>query len=156
MGEEVELAKMFGISDDRKMRTAISMMRKLFVDDPNVKIQYYGGVVKYGGKGKLVVNQEGLNESEEPDEAIDYFGDFVDVLEQCGWAYYNFQDVQSKSTGKTGTRFSLDKYKPNACTAEELKERILQTIPQQYVVFGNAQHKYAPELNKMTVVILDA
>jgi DNA-binding winged helix-turn-helix (wHTH) protein len=151
MGEEVELAKMFNITDDRKMRVALSMMRKLFADDSNVKIQYYGG------KGKLVVNQEGLNESEETeDEGNDYFGDFVDVLEQCGWAYYNFQDVQSKSTGKTGTRFSLDKYKPNACTAEELKERILQTIPQQYVVFGNAQHKYAPELNKMTVVILDA
>jgi hypothetical protein len=64
--------------------------------------------------------------------------------------------VQSKSTGKTGTRFSLDKYNANACTAEELKERILQTIPQQYVVFGNAQHRYAPELNRMTVVILDA
>ena len=156
MGEEVELAKMFDISDDRKMRTAISMMRKLFVDDPSVKIQYYGGVVKYGGKGKLVVNQEGLNESEEPYEAIDYFSDFVDVLEQCGWAYYSFQDVQSKSTGKTGTRFSLDKYNTNACTADELKERILQTIPQQYVVFGNAQHRYAPELNRMTVVILDA
>jgi len=156
MGEEVELAKMFDISDDRKMRTAISMMRKLFMDDPNVKIQYYGGAVQYGGKGKLVVNQEGLNESEEPDEAIDYFGDFVDVLEQCGWAYYDFQDVQSKSTGKTGTRFLLDKYNTNACTAEELKKCILQTIPQQYVVFNNAQHRYAPELNKMTVVILDA
>jgi DNA-binding winged helix-turn-helix (wHTH) protein len=151
MGEEVELAKMFNITDDRKMRVALSMMRKLFADDSSVKIQYYGG------KGKLVVNQEGLNESEETeDEGNDYFGDFVDVLEQCGWAYYNFQDVQSKSTGKTGTRFSLDKYNANACTAEELKERILQTIPQQYVVFGNAQHKYAPELNKMTVVILDA
>lgn len=157
MGEEVELAKIFGYSDDRKMRTAISMMRKLFVDDPNVKIQYYGGAIQYGGKGKLVVNQEGLNESEETEgEGNDYFGEFVDVLEQCGWAYYNFQDVQSKSTGKTGTRFSLDKYNANACTAEELKERILQTIPQQYVVFGNAQHRYAPELNRMTVVILDA
>lgn len=151
MGEEVELAKMFNITDDRKMRVALSMMRKLFADDSSVKIQYYGG------KGKLVANQEGLNESEETeDEGNDYFGDFVDVLEQCGWAYYNFQDVQSKSTGKTGTRFSLDKYNANACTAEELKERILQTIPQQYVVFGNAQHRYAPELNKMTVVILDA
>ena len=151
MGEEVELAKMFNITDDRKMRVALSMMRKLFADDSSVKIQYYGG------KGKLVVNQEGLNESEETeDEGNDYFSDFVDVLEQCGWAYYNFQDVQSKSTGKTGTRFSLDKYNANACTAEELKERILQTIPQQYVVFGNAQHRYAPELNKMTVVILDA
>lgn len=151
MGEEVELAKMFNITDDRKMRVALSMMRKLFADDSSVKIQYYGG------KGKLVVNQEGLNESEETEgEGNDYFGDFVDVLEQCGWAYYNFQDVQSKSTGKTGTRFSLDKYNANACTAEELKERILQTIPQQYVVFGNAQHRYAPELNKMTVVILDA
>ena len=151
MGEEVELAKMFNITDDRKMRVALSMMRKLFADDSNVKIQYYGG------KGKLVVNQEGLNESEETeDEGNDYFGDFVDILEQCGWAYYNFQDVQSKPTGKTGTRFSLDKYNTNACTAEELKERILQTIPQQYVVFGNAQHRYAPELNRMTVVILDA
>lgn len=157
MGEEVELAKMFDISDDRKMRTAISMMRKLFMDDPNVKIQYYGGAVQYGGKGKLVVNQEGLNESEEiEDEENDYFRDFVDVLEQCGWAYYDFQDVQSKSTGKTGTRFSLGKNNSKACTAEELKEHILQTIPQQYVVFGNAQHRYAPELNKMTVVILDA
>ena len=151
MGEEVELAKMFNITDDRKMRVALSMMRKLFADDSNVKIQYYGG------KGKLVVNQEGLNESEETeDEGNDYFGDFVYVLEQCGWAYYNFQDVQSKSTGKTGTRFSLDKYNANACTAEELKERILQTIPQQYVVFGNAQHRYAPELSRMTVVLLDA
>ena len=151
MGEEVELAKMFNITDDRKMRVALSNMRKLFASDPNVKISYYGG------KGKLVVNQEGLNESEEiEDEGNDYFGDFVDVLEQCGWAYYDFQDVQNKSTGKTGTRFSLDKYNTNACTAEELKKRILQTIPQQYVVFGNAQHRYAPELNKMTVVILDA
>jgi hypothetical protein len=151
MGEVTDLATIFGITDFRNLRTPISNMRKLFVEDPNVKIDYYNG------KAKIITGNEGLNESEETeDEGNDYFGDFVDVLEQCGWAYYNFQDVQSKSTGKTGTRFSLDKYKPNACTAEELKERILQTIPQQYVVFGNAQHKYAPELNKMTVVILDA
>ena len=105
MGEEVELAKMFNITDDRKMRVALSMIRKLFTEDPNVKISYYGG------KGKLVANQEGLNESDETeDEGNNYFGDFVDVLEQCGWGYDNFQDVQSKSTGKTGTRFMLGKY----------------------------------------------
>jgi hypothetical protein len=151
MGEVTDLATIFGITDFRNLRTPISNMRKLFVEDPNVKIDYYNG------KAKIITGNEGLNESEETeDEGNDYFGDFVDVLEQCGWAYYNFQDVQSKSTGKTGTRFSLDKYNANACTAEELKERILQTIPQQYVVFGNAQHRYAPELNKMTVVILDA
>jgi hypothetical protein len=150
MGEMTDLPTIFGITDLRNIRTNIHHVRKLFAEDPNVRIDYDFG------KAKLVAGQEGLNESEEPDEAIDYFGDFVDILNECGWAYYDFQGVQSKSTGKTGTRFSLDKYNANACTAEELKERILQTIPQQYVVFGNAQHRYAPELNRMTVVILDA
>ena len=148
MGEEVELAKMFNITDDRKMRVALSMMRKLFADDSNVKIQYYGG------KGKLVVNQEGLNESAE--EENDYDMTLIDTLNECGWSFSNYYEVESKSTGKRGTRYEIDKDSNKSCTIDELKQRLMQSIPQQLLIFSEGQYRYAPEIKRMSVVLLDA
>ena len=151
MGEEVELAKMFNITDDRKMRVALSNMRKLFADDPNVKIAYYGG------KGKLVANQEGLNESDETeDEGNDYDMSLIDILNDCGWSFSNYYTVESKSTGKTGTRYEINKDSNGSCSFDELKQRLTQAIPQELLVFSEGQNKYAPEMRRMSVVLLDA
>ena len=100
--------------------------------------------------------QNSVNESTMDDSTQDYFETLVDVLNECGWAYSNFYDVTNKSTGQTGTRFELEEYpysgaKP--CSADELQQKIKQSIPN--AVFSTGQHRYAPEIKRLSVVLLD-
>ncbi len=147
LGEDAEISKMFNITDDRSFRVLMSMLRKLFAGDPNVKI------IAHGGKANIQVSQEGLNESIE--ENGDYEQTLFDVVDECGWGIDNFFDVQSKSTGQKGTRFVMHRYAKNACQPEELKQKIAHTIPQEMTVFSSGQNKYAPEMTSFSVVLLD-
>ena len=150
MGEDVEIAKMFNITDDRGFRVLMFNLRKLFSGDPNVQI-----VTSRGGKARIQVNQGGLNESMEEEET-DYDMALIDTLSECGWSFHNFYTVESKSTGKTGTRYEIDKDSKDSCSVDKLKQRILSVIPKELVIFSEGQHRYAPEMKQLSVVLLDA
>lgn len=94
-------------------------------------------------------------DEEETNVAQDNFQRFVDVLDECGWGYSSFEEVRSKTTGQTGTRFGVDAYRNGACTSEELQNKLKQAIPENLLVFSIGQHRYAPEIKRMSVVLLD-
>ena len=86
------------------------------------------------------------------------FSAFIDVLDECGWAYSGFSAVKNKTTGRSGFRYRLEECGCNrtALPFEELKRRLLKSadVPEG-VIFGTAQYMYAPEICNHTVIILD-
>lgn len=83
------------------------------------------------------------------------FHTFIDVLDECGWAYSGFLAVKNKTTGRSGFRYRLE-YNSNHLPFEELKRRLLKSadVPEG-VIFGTTQYMYAPEICNHTVIILD-
>lgn len=85
------------------------------------------------------------------------FLDFVNILEECGWAYHDFMDVVSKE-GRTGTRYVLSEnyYDQRTLPFETLQKKLLAAEQdKRSVIFSAAQHKYASEIRYPTVIILD-
>ena len=105
--------------------------------------------------GKVV--KEVLTESEENDIDSPSFYDFIDILDNNGWAYYDDQDVQSKD-GRKGVRFALERYPNNGngirpVPVETIKDEILAVFPN--AVFSEGRHRYAPEIKNMSVILFD-
>ena len=96
-----------------------------------------------------------LDENDSNDYNQDNFEKFVDVLEECGWAYSSFEEVRSKTTGQTGTRFGVEANRNGACSSEELQQKLKQAIPENLLVFSMGQHRYAPEIKRLSIVLLD-
>ena len=71
------------------------------------------------------------------------FLSFVEVLDKCGWAYFNYQELGEY------TRYTLEKLR-NGCDVETLKKKLQSVIPD--IKFGDAQYKYAPELKYITAI----
>ena len=94
-------------------------------------------------------------EENELDNSESNFEKFVDVLEKCGWSYTDFNDVRSKSTGQTGTRFVIERDKDKSCELSELQQNLKRVIPEKLLVFSTGQHRYAPELSKKSVILLN-
>lgn len=90
-------------------------------------------------------------------QTIDYF-DFEITLDHCGWAHSDWQLIKDKVTGVSGFRYILEECDYNYPTLpfEELQRRLLEVanVPEK-VIFGAAQHRYAPEICRHTVIILD-
>lgn len=84
------------------------------------------------------------------------FSTFITVLDECGWAYSGFSAVEHKKTGRGGFRYRLEEYESRCLPFEELKRRLLKNadVPED-IFFGAAQYRYAPEICKHTVIILD-
>ena len=69
---------------------------------------------------------------------------FVNVLEDCGWSYFNYQDLGDV------TRYTLEKDR-NGCDVETLKAKLTEVIPD--IQFGEAQYRYAPEIKHITAIL---
>lgn len=95
-------------------------------------------------------------------EAVSYddFGTISEVLEQCGWAYSDAYEVRNRKTGQMGMRYVIEPYPNNLngtkpCDLETLKQKIIEFVGQENVIFSEGQHVQAPEIKNMSMVIID-
>lgn len=89
------------------------------------------------------------------DEVCVSFSEFVDCLDNLGWAYSNYQDVYKGN--KPYTRYTIEPYGQNLkhrepASAEEVKDA-LTDLYNGKIDFGKATYKYAPELSYLTVIV---
>jgi hypothetical protein len=87
----------------------------------------------------------------------DNFDLFLDILDECGWSYFNYNKVHGKDKlgrNRTGERFVLDKKSLNACDNSVLIEKLKNTFNDD-IVISKAYHKYGPEISYNTVILLD-
>lgn len=108
----------------------------------------------YEENGTMNENKNHLNESVSP---YDY-AEISDALAECGWSYVDAFDVRSKSTGKEGVRYILEPYPNNnegiePLDVEQMKERMTQLIGQNNVIFSEGQHRQAPEIKNLSMVV---
>jgi hypothetical protein len=95
-------------------------------------------------------------------EGIEYddYGAIADALEECGWAYSDSSDVVNRQTGQKGIRYRIEPYNRNLkgikpCSAEEVKNRMIQLLGEENVVFSEGTYRYAPELKALSMVVLE-
>jgi hypothetical protein len=87
----------------------------------------------------------------------DNFELFLDILDECGWSYFNYNKVHGKDKlgrNRTGERFLLDKKNLNACDNSVLIEKLKNTFNDD-IVISKAYHKYGPEISYNSVILLD-
>jgi hypothetical protein len=87
----------------------------------------------------------------------DNFDLFLDILDECGWSYFNYNKVHGKDKlgrNRTGERFLLDKKSLNACDNSVLIEKLKNTFNDD-IVISKAYYKYGPEISYNTVILLD-
>lgn len=87
----------------------------------------------------------------------DNFELFLDILDECGWSYFNYNKVHGKDKlgrNRTGERFVLDKKSLNACDNSVLIEKLKNTFNDD-IVISKAYYKYGPEISYNTVILLD-
>ena len=102
------------------------------------------------------------NTSKYVNETIEYddYGSISDALAQCGWAYSNAYDVHNKKTGQTGVRYIIEPYPNNLkgiepMDVEEMKEKMVALLGQGNVIFSEGQHRLAPEIKNLSMVVID-
>lgn len=100
---------------------------------------------------KKVLKEHSLDNEK---ETIDFY-DFVDVLEKCGWSYFNSCEVVSKKTGAKGVRFDVEANSKKACPFDELMQKVQAAayIPEK-VVASWSTYRYAPEIKHYAIIIL--
>lgn len=83
------------------------------------------------------------------------FYDFVDVLDKCGWTYFDSNEVKSKTTGEKGVRFDLEPNGRNACPFEELMQKVkaAAAVPDK-IIPSSSMYRYAPEIKHYAIIIL--
>lgn len=87
----------------------------------------------------------------------DNFDLFLDILDECGWSYFNYNKVHGKDKlgrNRTGERFLLDKKSLNACDNSVLIEKLKNTFNDD-IVISKAYYKYGPEISYNSVILLD-
>lgn len=87
----------------------------------------------------------------------DNFELFLDILNECGWSYFNYNKVHGKDKlgrNRTGERFFIDKKNLNACDNSILIEKLKNTFNDD-IVISKAYYKYGPEISHDTVILLD-
>lgn len=87
----------------------------------------------------------------------DNFDLFLDILDECGWSYFNYNKVHGKDKlgrNRTGERFLLDKKSLNACDNSVLIEKLKNTFNDD-IVISKAYYKYGHEISYNTVILLD-
>lgn len=90
-----------------------------------------------------------LNDVQDSDEGEVSEYDFYDILENCGWSYSAWSEFSK------GVRFVVSPDSKNACTFDELLNKVKECFGEDKVSAGTAQNKYAPELKYNTIIILD-
>lgn len=97
-----------------------------------------------------------LNESVEYDD----YASISDALAECGWAFTDSYDVRNRNTGQQGIRYIIEPYPNNPdgikpFDVEQMKQKMTQFIGQDNVIFSEGQHRYAPEIKNLSMVVLD-
>lgn len=85
------------------------------------------------------------------------FYDFVNILDQYGWAYHCFTDITAKN-GRTGTRYNISKYAINHPSRpfEELAEALKKAANDpDSIILSETHYRVAPEIKHHTITILD-
>ena len=95
-----------------------------------------------------------LNESFEYDD----YSAISEALAQCGWAFTDAYDVRNRNTGESGVRYIIEPYPNNMegikpCGVEEMKRRMTEFIGDGNVIFSEGQHRYAPEIKNLSMVV---
>ena len=100
------------------------------------------------------------NTSKYVNETIEYddYGSISDALAQCGWAYTDSYDVHNRNTGQSGIRYIIEPYPNNLegiepMDVEEMKQKMTELIGEENVIFSEGQHRYAPEIKKLSMVV---
>ena len=79
----------------------------------------------------------------------DNFDLFLDILDECGWSYFNYNKVHGKDKlgrNRTGERFLLDKKNLNACDNSVLIEKLKNTFNDVVDAYDKARPTYPQEL----------
>lgn len=102
------------------------------------------------------------NTSKYVNETIEYddYGSISDALAQCGWAYSDCYDVHNRNTGQNGIRYIIEPYPNNLegikpMDVEEMKEKMVALLGQGNVIFSEGQHRLAPEIKNLSMVVLN-
>ena len=95
-------------------------------------------------------------------ESVDYddYGAISNALAECGWAYSDAYEVTNRNTGQMGVRYIVEPYPNNLdgikpCDVEEMKEKMLQFIGSDNVIFSEGQHRYASEIKNLSMVVFE-
>lgn len=89
----------------------------------------------------------------------DDYGTISHFLAQLGWAYSDAYPVTNKRTGQQGTRYVLETYPNNLnkvkpVDAETLKAKLSELIGSGNIIFSEGQSASAPELRKLSMVVI--
>ena len=100
------------------------------------------------------------NTSKYINETIEYddYGSISDALAQCGWAYSDCYDVHNRNTGQNGIRYIIEPYPNNLegikpMDVDEMKEKMVALLGQENVIFSEGQHRQAPEIKNLSMVV---
>jgi hypothetical protein len=93
------------------------------------------------------------NSADDYSETIS-FSAMNNILHQFGLSISGYRDVENRSTGETGIRYELDSPKNVDTNALENALKKAATDPDGVFV-SIGQHKYAPEIKRISVVVVN-
>lgn len=103
--------------------------------------------------------QDNIDQEEEYDDFETLgAGQVSDILQQCGYEYVNAYDVKSKDGNETGVRYEIvpDQSQQQHCTIDQLLAKLRQAAGgDEYVIASQGYNRYAPEIKRMSIVIID-
>lgn len=71
-----------------------------------------------------------------------------------GWSYTGYYDVKNSKTGQTGIRYVLS---PNVGSSDvgTMRTKMEDLLGTDNVIFSQGTHRYAPEMTKLSMIVLD-
>lgn len=107
----------------------------------------------YNDKGPGSMGESKMRNLKENVSYNDY-ATISEELESMGWGYSDCYDVKNSKTGQTGIRYVLT-HSPKSADVEEMKNKMTGLLGKENVVFSTGQHRYAPELTNISMIVLD-
>lgn len=96
------------------------------------------------------------------EENVEYddYASISEALVQCGWAYTDSFEVVNRKTGQYGMRYIIEPYPNNPdgikpMNVEEMKAKMTEFIGPDNVLFSEGQHRQAPEIKNLSMVVFD-
>lgn len=96
------------------------------------------------------------------EENVEYddYASISEALVQCGWAYSDSFEVVNRKTGQHGMRYIIEPYPNNPdgikpMNVEEMKAKMTEFIGPDNVLFSEGQHRQAPEIKNLSMVVFE-
>lgn len=96
------------------------------------------------------------------DENVEYddYASISEALVQCGWGYTDSFEVVNRKTGQHGMRYIIEPYPNNPdgikpMNVEEMKAKMTEFIGPDNVLFSEGQHRQAPEIKNLSMVVFE-